>query len=69
MQFLPGDKVFWYRFGKEDHARKIEAEIYYRPTDLRVAIRFRDKAGDRIVRFVSPDSLERFDGEDCTSRK
>lgn len=59
-KLMPGDKVIWYRTSKNGVlAKKVEAEVFYKPSPQRVAIRFRDKAGDLITRFVPPENVEK----------
>lgn len=67
-KLLPGDRVFWYRVSKGSVlAKKVAAEVYYKPSPERVAIRFTDMTGERVIRFVAPENLEKIDGEDCSS--
>ncbi len=56
---LPGDKVIWYRHANSVAMTKIPAEIYYRPSKDRVAIRFTDKTGTQLVRFVPNEHVEK----------
>jgi hypothetical protein len=59
-KLMPGDRVIWHKIFKGSvSATKIEAEVFYTPTKNRVAIRFIDKAGDRVTRFVPLENLER----------